>query len=241
MSAAAIAAGIETTPRYGLAWNKTPEDMETWTRAERRVYRVFMRWNRHGRREHALKNWVIAKEIGEMEGGDRPHRRTVQRGVKGLHERGIIERLFEGARGRIIRMKAALADAREEKKRKKQAAANKDGPRPVRVDRPPRTTSERVPAPEGAPIATDEPSGSPATMAEALEQIRRQTAEAKAHRGAEKVAARLSPVLVGLDFEVKARSLTAEQFDALVQHEARGFLTSDDRRVLEVARRIRDS
>lgn len=230
------AAALPAPRRFAVSWFKAAIDFENWIRSARRNWS----WLKHPRRqrktEHTPKDWEVARDIGETTGGKPPSRRTVQRGWEYLDlVLGAIERDWSGGHGRVIRIKLPLAG--DDKEEKPAAKAKPARPRPAPPAAPP-------PGPSPGPAPRDPPAeGTAGDLAAAAAALRQQVAQAAAERRAE-VAARKEAngprVLIGVDqVELEARALTDEGLRRLEDLEARGELTSSERRVLDHVRRNR--
>ena len=228
-----MSASTVTLPTVrGAEWFKAPIGFARWPKFAQLAWSWLKRRNRMGRTDHRVTDREIGVEIERC-------RRTVQRGLKWLADAEIIRRIHDES-GRIIRMVLPLAGDGQERKqgavpteRARRRPAERSAPKP-----PPKPGS--TPMVAQAPTVDESPED-PTAVAEALAQLRGQVAEQKAAREAERGRNRLAPELVGQDFEREARELTPEGFSRLEALERRGEITSTERRVLEVARRIRDS
>ncbi len=224
----AAAAVLPATP--GAEWFKAPIDLNAWPAHARRAMAWFKRRTRQRRKEFVVRDLEIGREAGDMEGRPGFCRRTIQRGLKWLEDHEIIERDWSGGHGRVIKLRLPLAGDGKEKV-EKPAPAPKSTPRPAPAPPP------AAPQPEPAAEPTAE------ELAAVAEEIRRLTAQARAEdrRDADRKAADRGPVGAA-GFEEAARKLTDADFARLEELERRGagHITSAERRVLEVARRIRD-
>lgn len=222
-----------TLPRprgFAVAWTKDPIDIEKWRRAARRAWRWFKLPRRQGRAEHFERDWEIARGIGDAEGGLAPSRRTIQRGLWWLENvLGAIVRDWSGGHGRVIRITLPLAGDDAEKPGKTKAKPAKTRPAPAPA------AAHPAPVEPPAEETAEERAAAAAALRDAAEK-------AKAHRASERAAekaAAAGPQLVGDQVEKAARALTDEEFGRLEGLEARGEITSTERKVLDAARRIR--
>jgi hypothetical protein len=231
------AAAIPLPAGFGVEWYKTPVDNNRYPAAARRVLGFLKRRTRQKQREFRQRDWEIARQVGDMEGDEKtgPCRRTIQRGLKWLEEHGFIERDWSDGHGRVIRFRMPFAgDGKDEAEAR---------PKPKAAARPP---AEAPPAPPAEPPPDADPpaAGEPVDVAEAIRRLTAQAKAEKAQAKAEtKAACTSGPVRMGVNETVEdaARKLTAEEFRRLEAFESQGLISDIERRVLEVARRIRDS
>jgi hypothetical protein len=221
MKTAAVA--LPPCTALGAEWFKAPIDFRNWAASAQTVWTFYKRRVRHRKRRFKVKDRDIGQAMKDV--GLPASRRTVQRGHWFLEfAYKVIERDWSGGHGREVVIKLPLAgDDKEEK--------TEADPKPKAEPKPP-------PSPKPKP---DEPATAddrPLEPGEARRMWERAQAQAKVEADAGKAAVRPRAPL-GVDgVEKAARELGADELARLEALEARGELTSSERRILEATRRI---